>query len=129
MHKQLNQSKKLQSRVQVQPDVSTPNKSRLNDSAGSGGLPIPKQQRSGNKQIQADEIIIDVTDDNQQVELISKDMEQHKIPFNQVKRAVSSNLPCFYISFHPTNENQKVSSAFNAANQVVEYLKQKRCTN
>ena len=56
----------------------------------------------GNKQIQADEIIFDATGDNQQAELISKDMEQHKIPFDQVKRAVSSNLPCFYISFHPT---------------------------
>ncbi|CAF3042362.1 unnamed protein product [Rotaria sp. Silwood2] len=48
IHKQLNQSTKLQSRVQIQPDVSTPNKRRLNDSAGSGGLPTPKQQRSGN---------------------------------------------------------------------------------
>ncbi|CAF4800717.1 unnamed protein product, partial [Rotaria magnacalcarata] len=57
--KQLNQSKKLQSMVQVQPDLSTPNKRRLNDSAGSGGLPTPKQQRSGNKQFQDNEIILD----------------------------------------------------------------------
>ena len=105
--------------------MSTPNKRRLNDSAGSGGLPTPKQQRSGNKQIQADEITFDITGDNQQVELISKDMEQYKIPFDQMKRAVSSNLSCFYISFHLTKEDQKVPSTFNVENQVVEYLKQK----
>ncbi|CAM4851532.1 unnamed protein product [Rotaria magnacalcarata] len=51
-------------------------------------------------------------------------MQQHKIPFDQVKRAVSGNLPCFYITFHPTNEDQKVPSAFNAADQMFEYLKQ-----
>ncbi|CAF4522711.1 unnamed protein product [Rotaria sp. Silwood2] len=124
IHKQVNQSKKSQSRVQIQPDVSTPNKRRLNDSAGSGGLPTPKQQRSGNKQFQDNEIILDATSDNQQVDLTSKYMNQHKIPFDQVKRAISSNLPCFYISFHPTNEDQKVPSAFNAADQVFEYLKQ-----
>ncbi|CAF4608858.1 unnamed protein product [Rotaria sp. Silwood2] len=123
-HKQLNQSKKLQSIIQVQPDVSTPNKRRLNDSAGSGGLPTPKQQRSGNKQFQDNEIILDETGDNRQVDSASKYMKQHKIPFDQVKRAVSSNLPCFYITFHPTNEDQKVPLAFNAADQVFEYLKQ-----
>ncbi|CAM4832943.1 unnamed protein product [Rotaria magnacalcarata] len=123
-HKQLNQSKKLLSTVQVQPDVSTPNKRRSNDSAGSGGLPTPKQQRSGNKQFQDNEIILDETGDNRQVDSTSKYMQQHKIPFDQVKRAVSSNLPCFHITFHPTNEDQKVPSGFNAANQVFEYLKQ-----
>ncbi|CAF2096868.1 unnamed protein product [Rotaria magnacalcarata] len=123
--KQLNQSKKLQSMVQVQPDVSTPNKRRLNDSAGSGGLPTPKQQRSGNKQFQDNEIILDEIGDNRQIDSTSKYMQQHKIPFDQVKRAVSSNLPCFYIGFHPTNEDQKVPSAFNAADKIFEYLKQK----
>ncbi|CAM4903907.1 unnamed protein product [Rotaria socialis] len=123
-HKQLNQSKKLQSMAHAQPDVSTPNKRRLNDSAGSGGLPTPKQQRSGNKQFQDNEIILDETGDNRQVDSTSKYMQQHKIPFDQVKRAVSSNLPCFYITFHPTNEDQKVPSAFNVVDQVFEYLKQ-----
>ncbi|CAF4848667.1 unnamed protein product, partial [Rotaria sp. Silwood1] len=66
IHKQLNRSKKLQSGVNIQPDVSTPNKRRLNDSAGSGGLPTPKQQRSGNKQFQDNEVILDATGDNQQ---------------------------------------------------------------
>ncbi|CAF3333702.1 unnamed protein product [Rotaria socialis] len=123
-HKQLNQSKKLQSMAHAQPDVSTPNKRRLNDSAGSGGLPTPKQQRSGNKQFQDNEIILDETGDNRQIDSTSKYMQQHKIPFDQVKRAVSSNLPCFYITFHPTNEDQKVPSAFNVVDQVFEYLKQ-----
>ncbi|CAF5221218.1 unnamed protein product, partial [Rotaria magnacalcarata] len=111
--------------VQVQPDVSTPNKRRLNDSAGSGGLPTPKQQRSGNKQFQDNEIILDEIGDKRQIDSTSKYMQQHKIPFDQVKRAVSSNLPCFYIGFHPTNEDQKVPSAFNAADKIFEYLKQK----
>ncbi|CAF5042545.1 unnamed protein product, partial [Rotaria sp. Silwood1] len=124
IHKQLNQSTKLQSKVQIQPDASTPNKRRLNDSVGSGGLPTSKQQRSGNKRFQEDEIILDATGDNQQVDPTSKYIKQHKVSFDQVKRAVSSNLQCFYISFHPTNEDQKVPSGFNAADQVFEYLKQ-----
>ncbi|CAF4740265.1 unnamed protein product, partial [Rotaria sp. Silwood2] len=71
-HNQIGVQKDLQSRVQIQPDVSTPNKRRLNDSAGSGGLPTPKQQRSGNKQFQDNEIILDATGDNQQVDSTSK---------------------------------------------------------
>ena len=62
---------------------------------------------------------------NHQVDATNKFMKQLKIPFDQIKRAVSSNLPCFYISFHPVNTDQKVPSAFNAADQVIEYLKQK----
>ncbi|CAF3546671.1 unnamed protein product [Rotaria sp. Silwood1] len=125
IHKQLNQSKKMQSRLQVQQDASTPNKHRLNDSAESGGLPTPKQQRSGNEQFQENEIILDAPGDSQQVDTTLKCVKQHKIHFDQVKRAVSSNLPCFYMSFHPTNTDQKVPSAFKAADQVFEYLKQK----
>ncbi|CAF3042381.1 unnamed protein product [Rotaria sp. Silwood2] len=60
----------------------------------------------------------------QQVDSTSKYIKQHNISFDQVKRAVSSNLPCFFISFHPTNEDQKVPSAFKAADHVFEYLKQ-----
>ncbi|CAF2773670.1 unnamed protein product [Rotaria sp. Silwood2] len=125
IHKQLNQSKKMQSRLQVQQDALTPNKRRLNDSAESGGLPIPKQQRSGNEQFQENEIILDAPGDSQQVDTTLKCVKQHKIPFDQVKRAVSNNLSCFYMSFHPTNTDQKVPSAFKAADQVFEYLKQK----
>ncbi|CAF2150071.1 unnamed protein product [Rotaria magnacalcarata] len=121
--KQLNQYKKLQSIVHVQTDVSTPNKRRLNDSSGLGELLTPKQQRSGNKQFQDNEIILDETGDNRQVDSTTKYVQQDKISFDQVKRAVSSNLPCFYITFHLTNKDQKVPSAFNAADQVFEYLK------
>ncbi|CAF4909524.1 unnamed protein product [Rotaria sp. Silwood1] len=125
IHKQLNQSKKMQSRLQVQQDASTPNKRRLNDSAESGGLPTPKQQQAGNEQFQENEIILDAPGAGQQVDTTLKCVKQHNIPFDQVKRAVSSNLPCFYMSFHPTNTDQKVPSAFKAADQVFEYLKQK----
>ena len=49
--------------------------------------------------------------------------KQHKISFDQVKQAVSSNLPCFYIAFNPTVADRKVPSAFKAADQVFEHLK------
>ena len=63
-NKQFNESTHLQSRVQVQQDTSTPNKRRFNDSAGSGGLPTPKQQRSGNEQLQDNEIVLDAPVDS-----------------------------------------------------------------
>ncbi|CAF3943677.1 unnamed protein product [Rotaria magnacalcarata] len=124
-HKQLNQAKTIQSRIQVQQDASTPNKRRLNDSSESGGLPTPKQQRSSNAQFQDNEIILNATDENQQLDTTFKGQKQLKISFDQVKRAASSNLPCFYISFHPSNTDQKVPSAFKATDQIFEYLKQK----
>ena len=40
-----------------------------------------------------------------------------------MKRAVSSNLPCFNISFNPTVAHQKVPPAFKAVDQVFEHLK------
>ena len=122
-NKQFNESTHLQSRVQVQQDTSTQNKRRLSDSAGSGGLPTPKQQRSGNKQLQDNEIVLDAPVDSQQGNTTLKTAKQHKISFDQIKRAVSSNLPCFYISFNPTVADQKVPSAFKAADQVFEHLK------
>ena len=117
-HKQLHQSNHLQSRLQVQLATSTPNKRRLNDSAGSGGLLTAKQQRAGNKQVQGSEIILDAPGVSQQMDITLKTVKQHRIPFDQLKRAVSSNLPCFYISFHPKTANEKVPSAFKAAEQV-----------
>ena len=57
IYKPLNQSKHLQPRLQVQQDTLAPNKHRLNESARSRGLPTPKQQRSGNKQLQDNERI------------------------------------------------------------------------
>ena len=124
-NKQFNESTHLQSRVQVQKDTSTPNKRRFNDSTGSGGLLTPKQQRSGNEQLQDNEITLDAPVDSQQGNTTLKTAKQHKISFDQVKRAVSSNLPCFYISFNVTVADQKVPSAFKAADQVFEHLKSK----
>ena len=122
-HKQLHQSNHLQSRLQVQ-DTSTPNKRRLNDSAGSGGLPTAKQQLAGNKQVQDSEIILDAPGVSQQMNTTLKTVQQHRIPFDQLKRAVSSNLPCCYISFHPKTAEEKVPSAFKTAEQVFEHPKQ-----
>ena len=75
------------------------------------------------KQIQDSEIISDAIGDNRPADLISEDIKHHKIPFDRVKRAVWGNLPCFYITFCPTNEDQNVPIGFSSADRVFEYLK------
>ena len=74
-----------------------PNKRRLNDSAGLGGLPTPKQQRSDNKQLQDNEIILDAPVDSRQGNTTLKIAKQHKISLDQFKQAVSSNLLFLHI--------------------------------
>ncbi|CAF3943921.1 unnamed protein product [Rotaria sp. Silwood2] len=119
-----NHAKSIPTRFVVQPEASTPNKRRLNDSSGSGGLPTSKQQRSNNKQIQANQVILSVPYEQRSGDTTSKSAHQRKIPFEQVKRAISSNLPCFYITFNHVDTSQRVPSAFNAAEQIVQHLKQ-----
>ncbi|CAF2324921.1 unnamed protein product [Rotaria sp. Silwood2] len=119
-----NHAKSIPTRFVVQPEASTPNKRRLNDSSGSGGLPTSKQQRSNNKQIQANQVILSAPYEQRSGDTTSKSAHQRKIPFEQVKRAISSNLPCFYITFNHVDTSQQVPSAFNAAEQIVQHLKQ-----
>ncbi|CAF2735753.1 unnamed protein product, partial [Rotaria sp. Silwood2] len=110
--------------LQLQPNASTPNKRRLNDSAGSGGPPTPKQQRSGNNQAQLLQEESLAQSKQPSANIPTNHTYQNKIPFDQIKRAVSSNLPCFYVVFNRSTNTQQIPSAFNIAEKIVENLKQ-----
>jgi hypothetical protein len=54
----------------------------------------------------------------------TNNQQQKSLPFDQLKRAVSSNLPCFYIEFdQPTNVHQ-LPSTFEARNVIEDYFKE-----
>jgi hypothetical protein len=87
----------MTSRQQTQPTMSTPNNKRLNESGGSGGQRNPKQQRPN--------------------------QSSNRISFDQVKRAVSSNLPCFHVNFDQVDDSKKVPSAFHAGDMILDHLR------
>ncbi|CAF1563272.1 unnamed protein product [Adineta ricciae] len=50
--------------------------------------------------------------------------QQHKIPFEQLKRAVSSNLPCFFIEYEQAENSKNRPSDISAARVIEDYFKQ-----
>jgi hypothetical protein len=45
-----------------------------------------------------------------------------RIPFDQLKHAVSSNLPCFHIQWELNAENNNIPSAIQASNLILKEL-------
>ncbi|CAF2130799.1 unnamed protein product [Rotaria magnacalcarata] len=50
--------------------------------------------------------------------------QQHRIPFEQLKRAVSSNLPCFFIEYEHAENSKNRPSDISAARVIEDYFKQ-----
>ncbi|CAF4687653.1 unnamed protein product [Rotaria socialis] len=50
--------------------------------------------------------------------------QQHRIPFEQLKRAVSSNLPCFFIEYKQAENSKIRPSDISAARVIEDYFKQ-----
>ncbi|CAF1221918.1 unnamed protein product [Adineta steineri] len=55
---------------------------------------------------------------------INQQLSASNIPFDQLKRAVSSNLPCFFIDFEQTANTKKPPSAFEIRNLIEQYFKE-----
>ncbi|CAF1503876.1 unnamed protein product [Rotaria sordida] len=121
----LNNYKNISNRVQLQlqPETSTPNKRRLKDSAGSGGPPTAKH-RYNNDHCQPRQEELLVQGQQTSANISGNHTRQNRIPFDQIKRAISSNLPCFYVLFDRSNTAQQIPSTFNAAEKIIEDLKQ-----
>ena len=92
---------------------STPKRSRpLNESGGSVNS-APKQYKSStNTGVQSEQASI------------TNYQQPKSIPFDQLKRAVSSNLPCFFIEFDQSTTVQRLPSAFEARNLIQKHFKE-----
>ncbi|CAF1384518.1 unnamed protein product [Rotaria sordida] len=99
--------------VDNQYKSSTPKRVRpLNDSNGSIST-IPKQQKtSQHNPIQTE----GTTTTDQRI--------REPLPFVQLKRAVSSNLPCFFIEFEQPTTSHQLPSAFEARSIVEKHFKE-----
>ncbi|CAF4949748.1 unnamed protein product [Rotaria magnacalcarata] len=99
----------------IQHNSSTPKRGRpLNDSGGSISS-APKQHKAS-KGIRM-----------QMEDTAAITQQQRKSPpFDQLKRAVSSNLPCFFIEFEQSSTSQRVPSAFEARNIIEKHFKEQK---
>ncbi|CAF2000809.1 unnamed protein product [Rotaria magnacalcarata] len=105
----------LNIRANIQHNSSTPKRGRpLNDSGGSISS-APKQHKAS-KGIRMQ--MEDTAAINQQ--------QRKLLPFDQLKRAVSSNLPCFFIEFEQSSTSQRVPSAFEARNIIEKHFKEQK---
>ncbi|CAF4269905.1 unnamed protein product [Rotaria sp. Silwood2] len=105
----------LNVKTNIQHNSSTPKHGRpLNDSGGSISS-APKQHKSskGTRMQMEDTAVI-----NQQ--------QRKSLPFDQLKRAVSSNLPCFFIEFEQAITSQRSPSAFEAGNVIEKHFKEQK---
>jgi hypothetical protein len=103
----------LNFRADAQYKSSTPKRGRpLNDSNGSTSA-VPKQQKTS--QDGPIEAGISTTTDQR---------TRKSLPFDQLKRAVSSNLPCFFIEFEQSTISHQPPSAFEARSVIEKHFRE-----
>ena len=104
--------------TQAQVEASTPQTPKRNlDSSDSEGVHVNKQQRvlsNGNSK--------EIDQENPQQS--NSEQLHHRIPFEQLKRAVSSNRPCFLIEYDQTASSKNCPSDISAANSIEEHFNQ-----
>ena len=122
-----------------QPNSSTPKRGRpLNDSSGSTSA-APKQWKPNNY-IQPDNyyqpnnynqpnsmhepathhqqsVSTRITETNQQ-------LQGKRLPFEQLKYAVSSNLPCFLVEYDTSTPSRNLPSAITASKMIEDHFRQ-----
>jgi len=100
----------LNIKTNFQNKSSTPKRSRpLNESSGSISS-APKLHKPSKTQ--------------REQTTTTNDQQRKSLPFDQLKRAVSSNLPCFYIDFDQSTTAQRLPSAFEARNFIEKHFKE-----
>ncbi|CAF1463529.1 unnamed protein product [Rotaria magnacalcarata] len=124
-------------RINAPAQSSTPQTPKRNlDSSDNDGTQISKQQRvlSNGKQKKRREMNfskvtspVHQMNNNLQLDQPRQQasvQQQHQIPFEQLKRAVSSNLPCFFIEYEQTENSKNRPSDISAARVIEDYFKQ-----
>ena len=102
----------LDIKTNLQQKSSTPKRNRTMNESGGSISTAPKQlKQSGRTDVQVN---LAPTTINHQ---------RKSLPFEQLKRAVSSNLPCFFIDFEPSSNDLRLPSAFEARNLIENHLK------
>ncbi|CAF1337379.1 unnamed protein product [Rotaria sordida] len=118
-------------------EASTPQTAKRNlDSSDNDGAQISKQQRilSNGKQKNTNQMNVSLasnyahqSDNNPAVfqpQQQPSNQQQHRLPFAQLKRAVSSNLPCFLIEYDQDGNLKNRPSDVLAASIVENHFKQ-----
>ena len=137
--KQQNLQVQQQLNLGKQPNSSTPKRGRpLNDSNGSTSA-VPKQWKPNNY-IQPDNyyqpnnynqpnsmhepathhqqsVSTRITETNQQ-------LQGKRLPFEQLKYAVSSNLPCFLVEYDTSTPSRNLPSAITASKMIEDHFRQ-----
>ena len=103
----------LNIRTDFQHESSTPKRSRpLNESGGSISS-APKLHKPGA-----------TMNTRKEQTKSTNDLQRKALPFDQLKRAVSSNLPCFHIDFDQSSNVHRLPSAFEARNLIEKHFKE-----
>ncbi|CAF1399049.1 unnamed protein product [Rotaria sp. Silwood1] len=103
----------LNIKTSFQHKSSTPKRSRpLNESDGSISSAQKQHKPSTNAYIQRKQAII------------TNEQQRKSLPFDQLKRAVSSNLPCFFIEFDQSTTIHRLPSAFEARSLIEKHFKE-----
>ncbi|CAF3728039.1 unnamed protein product [Rotaria sordida] len=140
---QTNYSKSNQQQQIVQPVNSTPKRGHpLDDSGGSinngrGRRKYPRKGIDNNAQKLSHNVQQDINLQPQQSSSsMSSGERQHqginqattnrkRISFNQLKHAVSSNLPCFFIEFSSDADRHSIPTALHASDLILKELQSK----
>ncbi|CAF1211665.1 unnamed protein product [Rotaria sp. Silwood1] len=103
----------LNIKTSFQHKSSTPKRSRpLNESDGSISSAQKQHKPSTNAYIQRKQAIT------------TNEQQRKSLPFVQLKRAVSSNLPCFFIEFDQSTTIHRLPSAFEARSLIEKHFKE-----
>ena len=117
-------------------DSSTPQTpKRILDSSENDGTQVSKQQRilSNGRQNNRNRTTVSIipsrtkspnNNNPQQAQPQEGRQQEHRIPFEQLKRAVASNLPCFLIEYEQTENVKNRPSDVSAASIIVDHFKQ-----
>ena len=129
VHKYLqkNYAKSNQQQQFVQPVNSTPKRGRpLDESGGSinNGREHRKYPRKETQESSSPMLSDERQQDRQQQEMKLAATNRKRISFNQLKHAVSSNLPCFFIEFISDDRNS-IPTALHASDLILKELKSK----
>jgi hypothetical protein len=116
-------------RVKDAFEASTPQTPKRNlETSDSDGTHIAKQQRifSNGKEKRAGTTptVPTLTDPAHSMSQRTTTQQQHRIPFEQLRRAVSSNLPCFLIEYDPVVSARERPSDVAAASAIEEAFRQ-----
>jgi hypothetical protein len=129
VHKYLQQNYSNQQQQLIQPVNSTPKRGHpLDESGGSvnNGNVRHKYPRRGFQQdtrTKSQQHASPVSSNAQQQQVSNQNVtERRRIPFEQLKHAVSSNLPCFHIQFSSEVDRNTVPSALQASDFIFKEL-------